>query len=149
METRMRFRMILAALFVGCALAWGLFAGAPPEHPRSGKWHAVQHAHLAANPGCAVCGKKGTKEKPNQVHHCLPFHLYPHLELEPSNLITLCHDHHLTFGHLMDYRAFNPDVRKDAAIWREKIKQRKYEKLSCRDCDCGCCCATLTAVWPP
>lgn len=61
------------------------------------------------------------------MHHCIPFHLGGE-ELADENLITLCRDHHFWFGHLGDYKAWNPTVREDAAVWREKIKARKYEK---------------------
>jgi 5-methylcytosine-specific restriction endonuclease McrA len=52
-----------------------------------------------------------------QVHHIKPFHLHPHLELEPTNLITLCEvkgrDHHLLLGHLDEWASYNERVRED------------------------------------
>lgn len=46
-----------------------------------------------------------------------PFHLHPELELDQSNLITLCekpgHDCHFTFGHFHNWALFNPDVIAD------------------------------------
>jgi 5-methylcytosine-specific restriction enzyme A len=53
-----------------------------------------------------MCG--GTKKL--QVHHIYPVHISPRLELEPSNLITLCRakkyglDCHLFIGHRGDFR---------------------------------------------
>ncbi len=87
---------------------------------RSSQWPAVERAHLAEHPECAVCG---SKEQLN-VHHVVPFHVRPDLELERSNLITLCRNHHFWWGHLGSWRSWNPDVREDAAIWRKKIEGR-------------------------
>lgn len=81
---------------------------------RSPEWPAVAHAHLAKEPACRVCGHRG---QGLQVHHVKPFHLYPNLELDPNNLITLCElkgrDHHLLIGHLDDWESYNPQVRTD------------------------------------
>ncbi|HEY3993606.1 MAG TPA: HNH endonuclease [Ktedonobacteraceae bacterium] len=81
---------------------------------RSPEWPAVAHAHLAKEPACRVCGHRG---QGLQVHHIKPFHLYPDLELDPNNLITLCElkgrDHHLLIGHLDDWESYNPQVRTD------------------------------------
>jgi hypothetical protein len=44
--------------------------------------------------------------------------------MEESNLITLCKSHHLTFGHLMDYKSWNPNVVEDVAAWNQRIKER-------------------------
>lgn len=57
----------------------------------------------------------------------VPFHEAPELELEPSNLMTLCErkkygiNCHLLVGHLGDYRRINPDVHGDAETWRTKL----------------------------
>lgn len=81
---------------------------------RSPEWPAVAHAHLAKEPACRVCGHQG---QGLQVHHIKPFHLFPELELDPNNLITLCElrgrDHHLLIGHLDDWESYNPQVRTD------------------------------------
>jgi hypothetical protein len=64
------------------------------------------------------------------VHHIRPFHLHPDLELEPSNLITLCEadkggvNCHLFIGHLGNFKSFNVDVKADASYWREKFQTR-------------------------
>ena len=93
---------------------------------RSNQWPKVRKQHLSLSPACEVCG--GTKKL--EVHHKKPFHLHPELELDLSNLITLCENDkngvncHLLFGHLGSYRSLNPDVDSDVAIWRGKIKNR-------------------------
>jgi 5-methylcytosine-specific restriction endonuclease McrA len=87
---------------------------------RSPQWPAVEKAFLKYNPTCAVCKTKSNLN----VHHKQPFHLAPRLELDPSNLITLCRPHHLLVGHLEDWKSYNVDVEKDAATWLEKISKR-------------------------
>lgn len=65
---------------------------------RSSKWSKLQKSFLEANSHCALC--EGTENL--NVHHKKPFHLYPELELEESNLITLCmgeKDCHLLVAH--------------------------------------------------
>lgn len=105
-----------------------LLDAAKGKHPitaaRSPHWSTVRKRHLEKFPTCAVCG--GNVKL--QVHHRHPFHLHPELELEESNLITLCEAQgrncHLIFGHLLNFRSFNPDVGVDAATWGDKISHR-------------------------
>jgi hypothetical protein len=80
---------------------------------RSPGWHRVEHAFVTSHPNCAACG--GTEHL--QVHHIMPFHLHPELELDPSNLITLCmgpSECHVLIGHGDNFRAYNPNVVADA-----------------------------------
>jgi 5-methylcytosine-specific restriction endonuclease McrA len=83
-------------------------------HSRSPEWESVARAHLQIEPACMACGYKG---KGLQVHHIKPFHLFPELELDPNNLITLCEikgrDHHLLIGHLDNWESYNLNVRTD------------------------------------
>src|ERR1051326_1490267 len=82
--------------------------------PRSRAWPSGRHSHLSGHPLCAACGRSEGLE----VHHIRPFHLYPQLELEPSNLLTLCESArkgHLLIGHLGDWRNINPHSVEDAA----------------------------------
>ena len=81
--------------------------------PRSGHWPKVEHEFLSLHSVCEACG---TKEKLN-AHHMKPFHLYPALELDPSNLITLCMDKdcHILLGHGDNWKAYNPNVIQDVA----------------------------------
>lgn len=105
-----------------------LIDSAQGKHPlgaaRSPHWPTVRKQHLENFPTCAVCGGKVKL----QVHHRRPFHLHPELELEESNLITLCEapgrNCHLIFGHLLNFRSFNPDVGVDAPAWNQKIAKR-------------------------
>lgn len=94
--------------------------------PRSTHWPAVRAAHLAKEPRCALCDG----DRHLNVHHVIPFHLRPDLELDAGNLITLCENKaegvncHLLFGHLGSFHSFNPNVRKDVKEWRAKLEKR-------------------------
>ena len=86
---------------------------------RSPQWAHVEKAFLELNGFCAACGGK----EHLQVHHIKPFHLFPELELDPKNLITLCEvkaigNHHLNFGHRGNWKWFNITVANDAATFR-------------------------------
>lgn len=89
---------------------------------RSSQWPRVRKDFLAQHPKCAVCG--GTKDV--NVHHKLPYHLHPELELDPANLITLCNHqmHHLVMGHLGNFESYNEEIETDAKIWNGKYTQR-------------------------
>lgn len=78
---------------------------------RSPKWAKVGHTHLLAYPQCEACGS--TQQL--NVHHKKPFHLYPELELEPTNLVTLCmaNDCHLLIGHGGHFKKYNPNIDMD------------------------------------
>jgi 5-methylcytosine-specific restriction endonuclease McrA len=81
---------------------------------RSSHWPKVRADWLAKNGSCAACGQTDHL----QVHHVKPFHIDPSLELDESNLITLCEDEylcHLHIGHLGSFKNENPNVREDAA----------------------------------
>lgn len=89
------------------------------EFGRSGAWPRVRREHLAENPECIACGRK----KDLEVHHVQPYHKRPDLELDRSNLVSMCGDPcHFVFGHLMNWKRANPDVREDCRAYRAKIK---------------------------
>ena len=100
----------------------------PVRKARSSKWAKVRETHLESQPRCAVC--EGNKKL--SVHHIHPFHLYPELELEPSNLITLCESTkygincHLLIGHLGNFRNINTHVLIDITTWNSRLKERKH-----------------------
>lgn len=91
---------------------------------RSGKWSSVRKEWLRLNPTCAVCGYKAKLLKPLEVHHCVPFNIDPNKELDFTNLITLCRPHHILFGHLMNFKSWNLEVREDAKKFLDKIINR-------------------------
>ena len=87
----------------------------PATIQRSPLWPAAEKKHLKAHPTCASCGTIVEV----QVHHKKPFHLHPELELDPTNLISLCMEApkncHLRVGHGDSFKAYNPNVVEDAA----------------------------------
>ena len=89
---------------------------------RSSKWSALEKNFLKQHPACAACGSSNRLN----VHHIKPFHLHPELELEPTNLITLCMDKtnecHIRLGHGGDFKAYNPYVEEDVAEVKNNIK---------------------------
>ena len=86
---------------------------------RSSRWPRVRQLWLEIYPQCAACGGLDNVE----VHHVIPFHLHPELELDDTNFISLCEkmgtEHHLRIGHTVgghsSWKINNPDVRKDCA----------------------------------
>lgn len=93
---------------------------------RSSRWPKVRNEHLLKHPCCEVCGGK----KFLNVHHIKPFNTNPELELEPSNLITLCEAEkkgvncHLWFGHLGNFKTINPNVIDDTLLWKLKLQHQ-------------------------
>jgi 5-methylcytosine-specific restriction protein A len=88
---------------------------------RSPKWTKVRKNHIDNYPNCIACGS----DKKQEVHHIKPVHLFPDLELDPSNLVTLCADPcHLLFGHLMNFKSWNREVIEDCSVYYNKIKNR-------------------------
>ena len=101
-----------------------------PEHnsKRSGHWKSVQREFISQHPVCEACGCK-----PVNVHHQIPFHYVtavgrPDLELEVSNLITLCVDHveqhHLLLGHLDNFKSYNPNVTSDVEKYGKMTRKQ-------------------------
>lgn len=93
-------------------------------HKRSDEWPKVRAEHLKKHPKCAACGG----DKKLNVHHIVPFHDNPELELEPSNFITLCVANkwlncHLCIGHIGSFKNDNPNVVKDAEHMKEMLKR--------------------------
>lgn len=98
---------------------------------RSKEWDNVRKKHLESNPTCAICGSL----KKVEVHHKKPFHSHPELELEPSNLITLCEGKefssvvcHLTFGHLGNYQDINPEIEATSETMKRVFEIKKAYK---------------------
>jgi hypothetical protein len=95
--------------------------------PRSDRWPEVRAAFVRSHPACEACGSVLELN----VHHIAPFHSHPHLELDPSNLVTLCREHHFRVGHDPDgpwaprrpnWREANPNVLEDAKLVRSGKK---------------------------
>lgn len=88
---------------------------------RSPKWSETRKKHLEKEPCCMACG---SCKKP-EVHHIVPVHLDPSKELDPDNLITLCDKYcHFIFGHFMNYKSWNPNVKSDSYTYFKNKKNR-------------------------
>lgn len=103
-----------------------LIVGTPP---RSSKWGSLRKKFLLLSPYCKLCGSTVKLE----VHHKLPFHLFPELELEMSNLMTLCEggngfNCHLNFGHWGNYKFYNTEIDKLIIGCSEAFKNRKDKR---------------------
>ena len=97
---------------------------------RSGKWPALRERWLKVQPKCQCCGRNTSI----QVHHIKPVHLYPELELDEKNLITLCEFRgfpcHFVVGHIMNWMAWNPDVIKLAQHYLDDtIVNKLFKRL--------------------
>ncbi len=91
---------------------------------RSSGWSGVRSRHIRREPQCAVCRRR----KDLEVHHIEDYSTRPELELEDSNLITLCSGStkcHFVFGHLGNWRSINPDVVEDAETFEKKMRERR------------------------
>ena len=92
--------------------------GKTPGRKRSSKWRKTRQDFLRYNLRCMSCG--GTKKL--EVHHIVPFHEDPSLELEPTNLMTLCRRKkygiscHLFVGHKGNWRLINSDAYQTARM---------------------------------
>lgn len=94
------------------------------KNHRSPEWNFVRRSFLMSHPFCAICGNQYIAKNVIgglQVHHIMPFCLYPQLELDPQNLISLCglddfDGCHLHFGHPLGTQSYNPYIVQHAAI---------------------------------
>ena len=91
---------------------------------RSPDWQTKSNEYKKHNGSCRACGATTKLE----IHHIFPFHLYPELEMVEDYWITLCRDCHYLFGHLKDWKSWNPTVREDAAKFLVQVKNRPHLK---------------------
>lgn len=88
------------------------------DGPRDGHWATLAKHRAIEYPDCEWKGCDTPRYQCNQ-HHCISVHWakligHPWLELYKDNIITLCHNHHLKYGHCGNYRRFNLDIKNDA-----------------------------------
>jgi 5-methylcytosine-specific restriction endonuclease McrA len=100
------------------------------KHNRSDQWPRLRKSFLIANDKCVFCGLKDINII--QAHHIMPFCLYPTLELNKDNLITICGTEsdacHRDFGHPLGTQSYNPDIKKHAKFLKENGLSR-YEEV--------------------
>jgi len=88
---------------------------------RSSGWSATRALRIRYDGGrCRACGRKINL----QVHHIKPFHLDQTMELDMSNLITLCGRCHILLGHLDNWKSHNRQVIFDTITTRRRIEDR-------------------------
>lgn len=87
---------------------------------RSSKWPALRAAHLRTQNACQWCGT----EEDVEVHHVVPVHRCPEMELDSTNLISLCAHDHLVIGHFGSWKSWNVTVRDDCHRWQLKRRNR-------------------------
>ena len=105
----------------GLMLTW-LRRKAEEVFGRSGQWAKVRREHLAKEPRCIACGRDDDLE----VHHVVPYHVDPTLELSPANLCTVCADPcHLVHAHLMNWTRSNPNVREDCERYSQRMAENR------------------------
>ncbi len=85
------------------------------ESTRSSQWKNIRNEYVKYYSVCQFCFKPV-----EVVHHIQPFHLYRTLELDWNNLVSLCNDCHLKYGHFGDYRSFNPLLKLDILLYQYK-----------------------------
>lgn len=140
MDDIVRYLLGLAFVWLGlfifkCLLGWvrknqdlqeGMKYGLKAHQRRSSKWPDVRDWCIERDGGCCqICGER--RRKYLRGHHKTPFHVAPHLELDPSNVTTLCEgpvfNCHLFFGHLGNFATkYNPTIDEDILIWQPKMK---------------------------
>jgi hypothetical protein len=99
------------------------------EKERSPEWPGVRDAFKKDHPNCSGCDST----EHLQVHHILPFHLYPTEELKTKNFIGLCMgpmECHLLLGHGGKFDCYNPLVVEHAASARRGNDRAKVEELA-------------------
>ena len=72
---------------------------------RSSEWPAFRKANIKKE--CEFCGSKWFLN----LHHILPFHIHPELELDEKNVVTLCKKHHFELGHFFSWYSWNEDIK--------------------------------------
>lgn len=90
---------------------------------RSSEWKKKRLDWIAKNSRCVCCLKRINLN----VHHIKPFHLFPELELEDSNLITLCEggpiNCHYLAGHCgISWTAYSQNVHNSIHVVRNLLE---------------------------
>lgn len=82
----------------------------------------MRNEYIKNNPRCIACLEDDPKKL--QVHHLIPYSLYPEGEYDQENMATLCKICHLLLGHLKNWCSYNPTCLSDCRIMAEKIRKR-------------------------
>lgn len=100
---------------------------------RSPEWRELRNEFIRENPRCAVCDS----ESDVQAHHVKMYKFWPNLELDKTNLVTLCTSKRLGFnchqmiGHGGSFKYYNPFVKEDIASVRSILANCSKDR--CQD----------------
>ena len=92
---------------------------------RSMEWKQFRAGIIKAQPTCIICGGCESLE----AHHLKPFHLFPELEMEETNIAVLCDKPgrccHFVWGHFYNWRTYNPKLHIAVAFWKVHRRGKK------------------------
>ena len=107
------------------------------DSERSPGWGRFSDHCIDLHPFCTACGlsREDGKKSGNMLasHHKFPFHRMSAAqrgsaiaggEFDPNNIIVLCFRHHLSIGHLGNWKHDNPNVDDDAKKFAKALKAR-------------------------
>lgn len=104
-----------------------------PYESRSPRWPAIRKIQLIRHPACMGCGSRNEL----QVHHLKPFKTHPELELDYTNLVTVCVYCHFVIGHLNGWSRINPHALQDLTTHRACVLVAVAEERDVRLCPPG------------
>jgi 5-methylcytosine-specific restriction endonuclease McrA len=105
------------------ARIYTFFFGSPTVFgaKRSSKWAKLRDSIVKEIGRCPVCNGIDFLT----VHHIIPFHLNPELELNRDNLVVLCENPkmncHFIFGHRRNWKDYNKNILEDIKVLRKII----------------------------
>ncbi len=90
---------------------------------RDGSWRLTRTQFIDRFSVCECCGSI----KELNVHHTFPVRWFPEFELNPYNLITLCRKHHFYYGHLGNWKKWNPEIWRMAQLFQKGKEAFDYD----------------------
>ena len=79
----------------GRRIAYDAGRGSAAARGYDRKWRKVRALHLQHWPLCADCIDEGKLTPATEVDHVQPIETAPHRRLDPTNLRSQCHPHHM------------------------------------------------------
>ena len=93
------------------------------KHKRHKWWNKLKQKYLQENPKCEWCGQDA-----DTVHHIIPVHVNRDLEMEESNLMSLCDNRtrkcHFIVAHYCHWVKYNDKIKE---ITESSWRFSKYE----------------------
>lgn len=94
--------------------------------PRHKDWYKKSRIFITKQPWCSACGVKELKNL--VVHHKIPVHIAPELEMVETNWKVICEtpsmNCHLYIAHLKIWTSYNKDIDEDCERMLLKIRNR-------------------------